>query len=401
MLKSRIMQPIFTVSELNNAVRGLLENEFALIHVQGEISNFIRPASGHWYFTLKDAQAQIRCAMFRGANAMLRFKPEDGMQVTAHAKVSLYAPRGDYQLIVEFLEATGDGLLLQQFERLKKKLEQEGLFQLDHKKSLPEVPRAIGVVTSSTGAAIRDIIKVLHRRCPYIPIIIYPTLVQGDKAAATISAMIEIANQRAECDVLIVGRGGGSLEDLWPFNEEVVARAIYNSAIPIISAVGHETDVTIADFVADVRAPTPSAAAEIASPDSREFHTRLATNVETLIYHWESLLEAKQQQLEYLSKRLRHPRDKLQEQSQQLDYLWQSLIKAQEKCFNQKQRYLAELSRTLNAVSPLATLGRGYAILQQDIQVIQSIDEVKLDQELHARLHDGTLTCQIKHIKHT
>lgn len=387
---------IYSVTELNNTVRNLLETEFYFIVVEGEISNFVCPASGHWYFSLKDDKAQIRCAMFRGANRQVRIKPDNGMQIQLRAKVSLYAPRGDYQLIVDHMEAVGDGALRRAFELLQQKLNKEGLFSEQLKQALPAIPKAIGVVTSSTGAAIRDIIKVLRRRCPLIPIVIYPSLVQGDTAAANIVKMIELANQRQECDVLIVGRGGGSLEDLWPFNEESVARAIFASGIPIVSAVGHEIDVTIADFVADVRAATPSVAAELVSPNMAEWQNLLARLNQRLTREINYLLQQQMQLLHHLHKRLRHPKQQLQEQMQHLDYLSQSLFKSGQTFIQHKQQQLSGVSRALHAISPLATLDRGYAILQKGKTVIRSTKQIKMGDKLTAKLSDGDIKCEVR-----
>ena len=261
---------IYSVSQLNQSVRLMLENQLGQVWLTGEISNFTQPVSGHWYLSLKDENAQVRCAMFRMKNLRVGFRPSNGMQVLVRASVSLYEPRGDYQLIIESMHLAGEGLLMQQFEALKLKLAAEGLFAQNHKKNLPHFSQAVGIITSKTGAALQDILHILQRRDPSLKVIIYPTAVQGKDAAAEIAQMIEIANRRQEADVLIVGRGGGSLEDLWCFNEEIVARAMFHSVIPIISAVGHETDITIADFVADLRAPTPSAAAELVSRDQTE-----------------------------------------------------------------------------------------------------------------------------------
>ena len=380
-------------------MRDLLEGEFTHILVSGEISNFVCPASGHWYFSLKDNKAQIRCAMFRGANHKVSFSPEEGMQVEMRAKVSLYAPRGDYQLIVDSMQAVGDGALRHAFEQLKQSLAKQGLFAEKYKQALPEFPNTIGVITSSTGAAIRDIIKVLRRRCPLIPIIIYPTLVQGKQAATNIAAMIELANIRRECDVLIIGRGGGSLEDLWAFNEESVARAIHASKLPIVSAVGHEIDITIADLVADQRAATPSAAAELISPNISEYLTILSNLDQRLRRELLQTLQQKQQALLWLRKRLRHPGQKLQEQAQQLDYLWQTLVKLQRYYLNTRQQKLFNLRRSLNAISPLATLDRGYAILKKGETVITQTQQVNKHDSLEARVHDGTIHCIVDHIK--
>lgn len=269
-------QQVFTVTRLNSAVRMILEQDLGLVWLTGELSNLAMPSSGHWYFSLKDLGAQVRCAMFKGNNRRVAFRPQDGMQVLVQARVSLYEPRGDYQLIIESMQPAGDGVLALRFEELKRRLGAEGLFDEGRKRPLPREPRAVGLVTSATGAALHDMLTVLKRRAPDLPIFIYPTQVQGSAAIGQIVAAIALANRRAEVDVLIVGRGGGSLEDLWCFNEEVVARAIANSAIPVISAVGHEVDVTISDFAADLRAPTPSAAAELVAPDQSARAQRLA-----------------------------------------------------------------------------------------------------------------------------
>ena len=388
-------QTTYSVSELNNAVRNLLEGNFEHIIVAGEISNFVCPASGHWYFSLKDSKAQIRCAMFRGANRKTGFLPKEGLQVQVRTKVSLYAPRGDYQLIVEFMEEVGDGALRRAFEKLKQNLAKEGLFAEKHKQSLPEFPHTIGVVTSSTGAALRDIIKVLRRRCPLTPIIVYPSLVQGEQAASNIADMIKTANLRNECDVLIVGRGGGSAEDLWAFNEEIVARAIFSSKLPIVSAVGHEIDITIADFVADCRAATPSAAAELVSPNLLEWKELVNTLNQRLRRELLQNLQQKQQTLLWLRKRLRHPGQKLQEQAQQLDYLWQTLSKTLHNYLTHKQQQLNHLGRSLNAISPLATLDRGYAILNKGKTVITSTKQVHKNDIINAQVSNGTIECSV------
>ncbi|MGL6431456.1 exodeoxyribonuclease VII large subunit, partial [Aeromonas caviae] len=253
----------------------ILEQDLGLVWLTGELSNLAMPSSGHWYFSLKDMSAQVRCAMFKGNNRRVPFRPQDGMQVLVQARVSLYEPRGDYQLIIESMQPAGDGMLALRFEELKRRLGAEGLFDEGRKRPLPREPRAVGLVTSATGAALHDMLTVLERRAPDLPVFIYPTQVQGSAATAQIVSAIMLANRRAEVDVLIVGRGGGSLEDLWCFNEEAVARAIAGSAIPVVSAVGHEVDVTISDFAADLRAPTPSAAAELVAPDRRTRAQRL------------------------------------------------------------------------------------------------------------------------------
>ncbi|HKL78459.1 MAG TPA: exodeoxyribonuclease VII large subunit, partial [Gammaproteobacteria bacterium] len=263
--------PVYTVSRLNHEARGLLESGFPLLWIEGELSNLSRPSSGHMYFTLKDEQAQVRCAMFRGRNRLLRFKPADGTKVLIRAQVSLYVARGEFQLIVEHMEEAGEGALQRAFEELKRKLAAEGLFADELKRPLPTFPRQVGVITSATGAAVRDVLTTLRRRFPALPVVVYPVPVQGQAAAPAIAEALATANRRAECDVLILTRGGGSLEDLWSFNEPEVARAIRTSDLPVVVGVGHEVDVTIADFAADVRAPTPSAAAELVVPDAREW----------------------------------------------------------------------------------------------------------------------------------
>lgn len=314
------MQNILTVSQLNYTARHLLESELGQIWLVGEISNLSKPVSGHWYLTLKDEQAQVRCAMFRMKNMRVNFPVQNGMQVLVRASVSLYEPRGDYQVIIETMQPAGDGLLQQQFDELKMKLAAAGLFAQERKKPLPDFVKKVGIVTSSSGAALQDILNVLNRRDPSLEVIIYPTLVQGKEAAAEISTMIEIANLRQECDVLIVGRGGGSLEDLWCFNEEMVAYAIYHSQIPIISAVGHETDVTIADFVADLRAPTPSAAAELVSRDQMDLVRRLQQMLDKASFAFDRIWADKVGQFERLQLRLnaQHP-------SRQINYFQQHL----------------------------------------------------------------------------
>ena len=321
---------IFSVSELNRTVRQLLETHLPLLWVEGEISNFARPASGHWYLTLKDGQAQVRCAMFRNSNMRVNFKPANGTQVLVRCRVGLYEGRGDYQLIIEHMEEAGFGALQRQFEILKQKLVSEGLFASEHKQEMPSSVRHVGVVTSPTGAAVKDILAVLKRRFPAIKVSIFATAVQGEQAAGQIISAIESANHQAQCDVLIVGRGGGSLEDLWPFNEESVARAMFASKIPVISAVGHEVDFTIADFVADLRAPTPSAAAELISPDGDDILRQFIGFEILLADAIARKTTALAQRVDSLKKRLRHPGHKLQEQAQHLDQFYLTLLKS---CF--------------------------------------------------------------------
>ncbi|MCR9421325.1 exodeoxyribonuclease VII large subunit [Vibrio sp. RM-69-4] len=428
---------IYTVSRLNAEVRLLLENEMGIVWLVGEISNFSAPVSGHWYLSLKDSRAQVKCAMFKGNNRFVTFKPKNGQQVLVKARLSLYEPRGDYQVIIESMQPEGDGRLQQEFEKLKMQLAAEGLFAQSNKRPLPENPQCVGVITSKTGAALFDILDVLKRRDPNLPVIIYPTLVQGEQAAIQIAQAIGRANARQECDVLIVGRGGGSLEDLWCFNHEIVARTIAASQIPIISAVGHEIDVTIADFVADVRAPTPSAAAELVSRDNSNKRQAFASYQHKLqsamryytsqqAHHLRALVHALEKQ---------HPTYRLQRQSQQLDdtemrlqraiqrYIStqrehisqqyhqlqlhspvQTLAKQQHRLAKSEQRLLdvmeKKLLRTahrltlaaekLDAVSPLATLKRGYSITRDNSgKVIHRARDLKTGDQLITRVADG------------
>ncbi|HCG7156909.1 TPA: exodeoxyribonuclease VII large subunit [Vibrio parahaemolyticus] len=436
---SKTNQNIFTVSRLNAEVRLLLENEMGIVWLVGEISNFSAPVSGHWYLTLKDSRAQVKCAMFRGNNRRVTFKPANGNQVLVKARLSLYEPRGDYQLIIESMQPEGDGRLQQEFEELKMKLAAEGLFAQTNKLPLPEHPKRVGIITSKTGAALYDILDVLKRRDPSLPVVIYPTMVQGDDAAIQIAQAIGRANSRNECDVLIVGRGGGSLEDLWCFNNEILARTIAASQIPIISAVGHEVDMTIADFVADVRAPTPSAAAELVSRDNSHKDQSLVAKQHKLASAMRYYLAQQKQQSAQLLHRLerQHPSYQLQRQSQQLDELDMRLRRAMQRFIDTRQQaverkyhrlqlnspikhlaqqksrlervehklmdamdrklltmrhQLAIAAEKLDTVSPLATLKRGYSITQTDQgKVVTSADDVKTGDLLVTRLANGEI----------
>ena len=434
---------IYSVSQLNQSVRLMLENQLGAVWLTGEISNFSQPVSGHWYLSLKDENAQVRCAMFRMKNLRVSFRPTNGMQVLVRANVSLYEPRGDYQLIIESMHLAGEGLLMQQFEALKMKLAAEGLFAQHLKKNLPHFSKAVGIITSKTGAALQDILHILQRRDPSLKIIIYPTAVQGKDAATDIAQMIELANQRQEVDVLIVGRGGGSLEDLWCFNEEMVARAIFHSHLPVISAVGHETDVTIADFVADVRAPTPSAAAELVSRNQTELLQQLQYRRQRLEIALDRLFAEKQQKLKHLSLRLhnQHPQAQLRIQQQLITQLshqlqqtlrhhWQKTAEnltalsmrlyknplplrlqqyeqqlAQLKVrlnshmnltLSLQQKQLAHLCGKLDSLSPLKVLARGYSITQnQQNLTIRSIKDVNVGEHIKTRLTDGNIISQV------
>lgn len=434
---------IFTVSRLNAEVRLLLENEMGIVWLVGEISNFSAPVSGHWYLTLKDSRAQVKCAMFRGNNRRMTFKPQNGNQVLVKARLSLYEPRGDYQLIIESMQPEGDGRLQQEFEKLKMNLAAEGLFAQSNKQPLPEHPKRVGVITSKTGAALYDILDVLKRRDPSLPVVVYPTMVQGEEAAIQIAQAIGRANERNECDVLIVGRGGGSLEDLWCFNNEIVARTIAASQIPIISAVGHEVDVTIADFVADMRAPTPSAAAELVSRDNSHKEQAFAAKRARLVSAIRHLLMKQAQSTHALKFRLekQHPSYQLQKQSQQLDDLdmrlrrgmaqylkqhaqrverkqhqlqlnspvkrlgeqklhlqrsEQKLLDAMDKTLLTTRHQLAMAAEKLETVSPLATLKRGYSITHSaSKQTVSSIEDVNVGEVIKTQVEDGVIESQV------
>ncbi len=436
---------IISVSQLNRRAKQLLETHMPLLWVQGELSNVSIPSSGHWYFTLKDENAQVRCAMFRNRNLYVRFKPQQGQQVLLRARVSLYEGRGDYQIIVEHMEEAGLGALQRAFDQLKQKLALEGLFDENFKKQLPLLPKHIAVITSPTGAAIRDILSVLERRFPAIPVTIIPVAVQGKEAAPQIVKALELANRAMLFDVVILGRGGGSLEDLWPFNEEIVARAIFASELPIVSAVGHEIDFSIADFVADMRAPTPSAAAELITPDGEEwldrfigFEILFEEIINRQISHW-------RQKIHWLASRLRHPKEKLEQQAQRLDMLelrlknkmqmlltarrnqlstliirqkplhpqvklnlskqrlqvaQQQLLRAQQMTLAQKQQRFAEAVRMLNALNPLTTLDRGYALVtDQATQLpVTATAQIRIGDHLKTQLAQGAFISVVKEI---
>jgi exodeoxyribonuclease VII large subunit len=357
-------QKILTVSELNRLAREILEMSFPLFWVSGEISNFTRAASGHWYFSLKDAGAQVRCVMFKGRNSYVDFMPREGDKIEARATVTLYEARGDFQLTVEFIQKAGLGTLFEAFERLKKTLSAEGLFDAATKRLIPKFPNAIGIVTSADAAALRDVLTTLKRRNPNIPVIIYPTPVQGKGSAERIAEAIDIANQRAEVDTLIVCRGGGSLEDLWSFNEEIVARAVYQSHIPIISGVGHETDFTICDFVADLRAATPTAAAELACTDALAIRNQLHVYAQSIRQRLEKRLQMEAQRLDYLSKRLISPTQKIQTFSNHLHQVRLRLQAGIEKQLHYHRTQLSATADRLRLLNPNEVLNRGYAIVK-------------------------------------
>ncbi len=343
---------VLSVREFNSAAKQVIEAGLPLLWVRGEISNFVNAASGHWYFSLKDAQAQVRCVMFRHKSQYLDFKPANGMQVEVLALPTLYEARGDFQLTLEKMRPAGLGALYEAFEKLKSKLELEGLFDPERKRTLPFLPQQVGIVTSPQAAALRDVLRALANRMPGIPVLLYPTPVQGNDAAQKIAAAIREANDRGECDTLIVCRGGGSIEDLWAFNEEVVARAIAASRIPVVSGVGHETDFTIADFVADLRAATPTAAAQASVPDAEELRQRLQISARHLTRAISRSIEKYMQQLDYLQRRLIHPALRMQQQRQQLVHLQLRLQLAHSNAVQQQQWRWKTLLQRLRAVSP-------------------------------------------------
>lgn len=382
---------ILSVSQLNAAARQILEDNFPAIWVEGEISNLATPSSGHLYFTLKDSNAQIRCAFFRGKNRLINFTIENGAQLLVKANVSLYEGRGDYQLIIQQMELAGSGALRRQFELLKAKLAAENLFATEHKKPLPAMPKTIGIITSPTGAAIRDILTTLKRRYPMANIIIYPCQVQGTTAAKQIIEALQTAERRKECEVLVLTRGGGSLEDLWCFNDEMLARQIYQCEIPIVTGIGHEIDFTIADFVADVRAATPTAAAELISPDQSQWLNELSLKKNRLFQLISNAIKLAAIQLQSLNKQLRHPGQIIREQVQTLDFIEQKLINSMMQVLQRYQTQLQHLARTLNTVSPLATLERGYTITREPVtkKIIRSVQEMQLGDNMEIKFVDG------------
>lgn len=390
-------QVIGTVSRVNNYIKRLLDSKPILnnLWVKGEISNYKRHSSGHIYLTLKDESSVLRAVMFRSAARALTFEPRDGMKVVARGRVSVYEAGGSYQLYIEEMTPDGIGALYREYERLKRQLEAEGLFDQSHKKAIPRFPSRLGVITAPTGAAVRDIINVASRRWPMAEIVIYPALVQGAGAKESIVRAITYFNEHKICDTLIVGRGGGSIEDLWAFNEECVARAIYASEIPIISAVGHETDFTIADFAADLRAPTPSAAAEISVPSAVEMSRLVAL-------YGARLRKAEQNRLEHLRRSLerlkpRNPRDKIAELSQRLDMSVQRIENAYRLMLGARSAKLGALGAKLDALSPLKTLARGYAVpMTARGTVLRCTADFKVGDEFILRLRDGAVDCKVK-----
>lgn len=396
---------IFSVSDINLYVKNMLEDDYVLrnVYIKGEISNFNHHSSGHIYFTLKDEDGAVSAVMFRGSANTLTFKPKVGMMVIVRASVSMYVKTGKYQIYVSEMEVSGRGTLHEAFEQLKAKLEKEGLFDDQYKKSIPYFPKTIGVVTSGTGAAVRDILNITRRRNPGAKIYVYPVLVQGDGAAADIRRAIEDLNEHGLCDVLIVGRGGGSIEDLWAFNEEIVARAIFNSQIPVISAVGHQTDYTIADFVSSLRAPTPSAAAELATPDVKELQRRVEhykLRIEKDIY---KVLDHKAKILKMYTSRpvLSRADEYFASKGQYLDQLYNRLQETMVANLNHKQSNLKEIIGKLDGLSPLNTLERGFSVVTDDKdKIITSVTDLEKKQNIDILFKDGKVRATINEKEH-
>lgn len=388
---------VATVSQINGYVKKILDHNIVLnnVWVKGEISNFKHHYSGHLYITLKDDGGVLKAVMFRSSAQSMTFEPSDGMKVLARGRISVYEAGGSYQLYIEEMIPDGVGELYIAYERLKKQLEEEGLFATEHKRSIPRFPKTVGVVTASTGAAVRDIINVITRRCPMTEIVLYPAQVQGKGAAQSIAGAIEYFNAVKGADVLIVGRGGGSIEDLWAFNEEITARAVYNSQIPVISAVGHETDFTITDFAADLRAPTPSAAAEIAVPSSIELRNSIRTSQNRISLNIAKRIENGRLHLKRF--KMRTPKDRIEDYSLRLDALVRSMENSVRMKTMSMRNKLGEGAAKLDALSPLQTLSRGYSIpTKENGSVIRSVKDMKDGDEFTLRLKDGSRDCIVK-----
>ena len=391
---------VFSVKEINRLVRELLEQSFPSFWISGEISNFISASSGHWYFSLKDDEAQVRCTMFKNKNMAADWVPKNGEKIEAKCFIGLYEARGEYQLNIELIRHAGAGLLSEAFNQLKEKLLKEGLFEPSRKKPIPQFPKSIGVITSPTGAAIEDILITLKRRSPHIPIVIYPSLVQGKEAPSAIVKAIETANIRMECDVLILARGGGSIEDLWAFNEEIVARAIVASKIPTITGVGHETDTTIADFVSDLRAPTPTGAAELVTSHSVELIKTIQTYKNQLNKMMVSVIRELMQKIDYLEKRLISPRQQIQRQKEQIHQYIQRINQNMKNILIQYRLNIDKLKLNLDHLSPHAVLSRGYSIITNiDGQIVNNINQLKLDDKIHIQLNHGQADANISDLK--
>ena len=438
---------IYTISELNDEVASTLSQTFGVIWIEGEISNLMKSAAGHVYFSLKDQSASVRCAMFRMQNQSLDFSLKDGTQILARAKVGLYKQRGEFQLIVEFAEESGEGLLRQKFELLKQELLKEGLFNDEHKLPLPELPESIGLITSPKGAAVQDMLKTIKRRYPLVNVIVYPTPVQGKDATKKIASAIDNANARGECEVLIIARGGGSLEDLWCFNEELVARSIFNSQIPVITGIGHETDFTIADLVSDLRAPTPTAAAEIALPSLNEImdqlnrfifdisqltdrritdfkHQLRSVSLRMQASHPHAKLQLNLQKLDLIDEKMRqlpmmqlmdlknifkisfskllssNPKNKIETEKQNLEINNMALLNAMTAAIERKRNRFSILTTQLESASPLQLLNRGYAVVtNKDGQSIKTVKDIKAGVTVRTKLSDGSFLSNVEKVE--
>ena len=391
---------VFSVKEINRLVRELLEQSFPSFWISGEISNFISASSGHWYFSLKDDEAQVRCTMFKNKNMAADWVPKNGEKIEAKCFIGLYEARGEYQLNIELIRHAGTGLLSEAFNQLKEKLLKEGLFETSRKKLMPQFPKSIGVITSPTGAAIEDILITLKRRSPHIPIFIYPSLVQGKEAPLAIVKAIETANIRMECDVLILARGGGSIEDLWAFNEEIVARAIAASKIPTITGVGHETDTTIADFVSDLRAPTPTGAAELVTSHTVELIKTIQVYKHQLNKVMAGVIRELMQKIDYLEKRLISPRQQIQRQKEQIHQYIQRINQSMKNAMIQYRLNIDKLKLNLDHLSPHAVLSRGYSIITNvDGQIVNNANQLKLDDKIRIQLNHGQADATISDLK--
>ena len=391
---------VFSVKEINRLVRELLEQSFPSFWISGEISNFISASSGHWYFSLKDDEAQVRCTMFKNKNMAADWTPKNGEKIEAKCFIGLYEARGEYQLNIDLIRHAGAGLLSEAFNQLKERLLKEGLFETSRKKLIPQFPKSIGVISSPTGAAIEDILTTLKRRSPHIPIFIYPSLVQGKEAPVAIVKAIETANIRMECDVLILARGGGSIEDLWAFNEEIVARAIVASKIPTITGVGHETDTTIADFVSDLRAPTPTGAAELVTSHTVELVKTIQVYKNQLNKVMAGVIRELMQKIDYLEKRLISPRQQIQRQKEQIHQYIQRINQSMKNVMIQYRLKIDKLKLNLDHLSPHAVLSRGYSIITNvDGQIVNNVNQLKLDDKIRIQLNHGQADANISDLK--
>ena len=391
---------VFSVKEINRLVRELLEQSFPSFWISGEISNFISASSGHWYFSLKDDEAQVRCTMFKNKNMAADWTPKNGEKIEAKCFIGLYEARGEYQLNIDLIRHAGAGLLSEAFNQLKERLLKEGLFETSRKKLIPQFPKSIGVITSPTGAAIEDILTTLKRRSLHIPIFIYPCLVQGKEAPLAIVKAIETANIRMECDVLILARGGGSIEDLWAFNEEIVARAIVASKIPTITGVGHETDTTIADFVSDLRAPTPTGAAELVTSHTVELVKTIQVYKNQLNKVMAGVIRELMQKIDYLEKRLISPRQQIQRQKEQIHQYIQRINQSMKNAMILYRLKIDKLKLNLDHLSPHAVLSRGYSIITNvDGQIVNNVNQLKLDDKIRIQLNHGQADANISDLK--